>query len=194
MRLTFVLLTSLLVVGCRSGGGSGGMPTELPLQWRGVRSAVWPNPAVASAFSSTPFVFKLRDARPDPTVVGGYDNSDIQIRTRDNVGEYITMKMGQMLTSAGARFGESGLVLEAEVLEYSVIEGGVFNGQVRIRAIVHRGGGEAWSKMYIGKSKRWGRSHSPENMNEALSNALQDATSRLVADEEFAHALAPSGT
>ena len=147
------------------------------------------SPEVAAAFAKRPFTFKLIDARPDPTVVGGYDDTDTRIHTRTSVAEYCTLKMGAMLAAAGARVNEpSGLVLEAELLEYNVAEGGAFSGAVRFRATL-RGGKTAFTKMYAGKSVRWGRSHNPDNMNEALSNALADATEKLVSDVELARAL-----
>jgi uncharacterized lipoprotein YajG len=84
-------------------------------------------------------------------------------------------------------------VLEAELLQYTVVEGGTFAGTVQIRATVRRGNsGQEWSKIYTGTAKRFGRSHSADNYNEALSNALQDATSQLVTDDEFAHAVNPA--
>lgn len=167
--------------------------TELPLAWRGVGNSPRPSGEVAAAFSQRPFTLRLVDHRPDPTVVGGYDNSDTRIQTRTNVAEYCTLKMGEMLAIAGARLTEpSQMVLEVELLEYNVVEGGAYNGRVQLRATL-RGGAGAFTKMYGGKSLRWGRDHSPENMNEALSNALADATQKLVRDDELARALTGTG-
>ena len=181
----YLLLTFLVFTACKRGP-----VTDLSLAWRGVSNSPRPSPEVAGAFANRPFMLKLVDARPDPTVVGGYDDSDVRIRTRTSVAEYCTLKMGAMLTAAGARLNEPSppTVLETELLEYNVIEGGAFNGMVAFRATL-RGGHGQWSKMYTGKSIRWGRTHNPENMNEALSNALADATQKLVSDPEFARAL-----
>ena len=91
----------------------------------------------------------------------------------------------------GARMTEpptSGL--QTELLDDRVVEGGTVAGLVRIRASLRRGEVEGWSKTYVGKSTRWGRTHSPENFNEALSNALADVAQPLVRDDDFAHALA----
>jgi hypothetical protein len=184
MRHAFLLI--LVLAACRHSA-----PTDLSLAWRGVSSSPRPNGEVASSFSAQPFIFKLRDARPDPTVVGGYDDSDIRIHTPNNVAEWCTVKVGAMLTAAGARLNEqSPVVLETELVEYNMQEGGAFNGLVSLRVTLNRGTGPAWTKMYTGKSVRWGSTHSTENMNEALSNALADATSKLLSDGEFARALA----
>ena len=48
---------------------------------------------------------------------------------------------------------------------------------------------EPWAKTYVGSSKRWGRTHNPENFQEALSNALADVAQKLLSDEAFAAAL-----
>lgn len=146
---------------------------------------------MAQSFAASPLAFGLRDVRPDPSAVGLFEGSGFVVRTSDNVAEYCSTRVGEMLARAGARLNETPMaVLEMELLEYSVVEGGAFNGVVRIRAIVRRGAGPVWSRTYVGKSKRWGRTHNPENFNEALSNALADVTSQLIQDDDFARALA----
>ena len=181
----------LALVAC---GHSESSMSSLPLQWRGVGDTPRPSPQVAESFAQTPVLFRLRDLRPDPTAVGRYEDNGFVVRTNDNVAEYCTTKMGEMLASAGARLNEQKpvAVLETELLEYNVVEGGTFHGIVRIRAIIRRGADPAWARMYMGKSTRWGKSHSPDNFNEALSNALADATQQMVKDVEFARALLPS--
>jgi uncharacterized lipoprotein YajG len=182
-----VRIVFLVIAAC---GGGGGQIQNLALSWRGVDNAPKPSASVARSFSVAPFSFALRDVRTDPTAVGTYEDSGFVVRTSENVAQYATSRFGDMLAQAGARLTETPMAaLEAELMDYSVAEGGTFNGLVRIRAIVRRGSGEAWSKTYVGTSKRWGRTHSPENFNEALSNALADVTSQLVQDEDFAKAL-----
>jgi uncharacterized lipoprotein YajG len=176
----------LVIAAC----GGGGQIKNLALSWRGVDNAPKPSASVARSFATAPFSFALRDVRPDPSAVGTYEDSGFVVRTSENVAQYCTSRMGDMLAQAGARLVDAPqAALEAELVDYSVAEGGTFNGLVRVRAIVRRGSGEPWSKTYVGTSKRWGRTHSPENFNEALSNALADVTTQLVQDEDFARAL-----
>lgn len=168
----------------------GGEIQNLPLMWRAADDAPRPSDPVARAFSAAPFAFGMRDVRPDPTAVGSYGDGGFVVRTTDNVAQYCSHKMGEMLAHAGARMTEPPTaVLHTELLEYRVVEGGTFAGLVRIRASLRRGEVEGWSRTYVGKSKRWGRTHNPDNFNEALSNALADVTQQLVRDDEFAHAL-----
>jgi hypothetical protein len=192
VNVRLVLIALLVIAAC----GGGGNIQSLPLQWRGVDNLPRPSASVARAFAAALLTFGLRDLRSDLSAVGTYEESGFVVRTTDNVGQYCTDRMGEMLVQAGARLNQRpGTALDAELLDYGVVEGGTFAGTVQIRAIVRRGGGPAWSKTYVGTSKRWGRTHNPENFNEALSNALADATSQLVTDEDFARSLAdpPAG-
>ncbi len=169
--------------------GGYGQIQNLPLAWRGVAGTPQPSAAVAQSFAASPIAFGLRDVRPDPSVVGSFEDGFV-VRTTDNVAEYCSTRVGELLAHAGARLNEPPrAVLEAELLEYHVAEGGTFAGLVRIRAIVRHGSGEPWTRTYVGKSTRWGRTHNPENFNEALSNALAEVTQQLVQDEAFARAL-----
>lgn len=187
MRLLSVTL--LVLAACGSSQIS-----NLPLQWRGVDTSLAPNPNVAASFAAVPLAFSLRDSRTDPTAVGMEEDSGFIVRTTDNVAQYCGAKMGQMLTQAGARLNEAPIAsLDTELLEYRVVEGNTFHGIVRVRVIVRRGAGQAWAKIYEGKSHRFGHSHSPDNFNEALSNALADATAQLIKDEEFAQVLESVG-
>ncbi|HEY4057067.1 MAG TPA: hypothetical protein VGM39_10680 [Kofleriaceae bacterium] len=167
----------------------GGQIHNLPLEWRGVDGRPAASLEVAQAFAAVPFSFALRDARPDPSAVGTYEDDGFVVRTADNVGAYCTQKLGDLLTRSGARLNEPPRAsVETELLEYKVVEGGTFHGVVRLRMIVHGAQGD-WAKIYEGTSKRWGRTHNPENFNEALSNALEEAATHLVKDKDFADVL-----
>jgi hypothetical protein len=163
---------------------------NLQLAWKGVDGAPRPSPFVAQALATVPVAFGLRDVRPDPTNVGVHEDSGHIVRTTDNVAQFCSSKMGEMLRAAGARLDEAPMaVVETDLVEYKVNEGGRFNGLVAIRVTVRRGGSADWSKTYQGTSNRWGKSYSPDNFNEALSNALHAATEQLVRDDAFAMAV-----
>jgi len=172
-------------------GACGARPIDtLTLSWKGVDAAPRPSPPVAQALAQVPLAFGLRDVRPDPSVVGLQEEPNQIVKTPDNVAQFASARMGEMLRSAGARMDETAVaVIETDLVEFRVVEGGTFTGIAAIRVTVRRGGSADWSKAYEGKSKRWGRSHNPDNMNEALSNALADATAKLVNDPAFGMAL-----
>jgi hypothetical protein len=140
---------------------------------------------------AVPFAFGVRDTRPDPYFVGVHEDIGHVVRTSDNVAQYCSSRMGDMLIAAGARLNETPMAnVDAEIVEYRVDESGTFTGLVRIRVAVRQGDTILWTQMYDGKSKRWGKDYSPENFNEALSNALQEATAKLITDDAFGRALA----
>ena len=181
-----------MVAGCIAAACSarGGHIQNLPLRWQGVDKTPMPSSSVARALAASPLAFGLRDLRESPQAVGRFAGDGFVVQTTDNVGQYCTDKIGAILVKAGARLEPGAPVtLEIELLDYFVIEGGSFAGSVRMRTMLRRGTDEIWTKTYAGSSKRWGRSHSPDNFNESLSNSLAEATQQLLKDDEFARAL-----
>ena len=98
---------------------------------------------------------------------------------------------GELLTSAGAKLVDTGatITLKPELIVYQVVEGGLFNADVRIRVTALENGKVVYEGTHSGKSKRWGHSRNPENYNEALSNALFEATQELLQDDQLASVL-----
>jgi hypothetical protein len=185
--LSIAFLVSAACVAGAACGGGGGNIKNLPLRWQGVDAAPVPSGSVARALAASPLVFGLRDLRDPPSAVGRFQDDGFVVQTTDNVGQYCTDRIGAMLVTAGAHLEPgAATALEAELLEYYVVEGGSFEGTVRLRTTLRRGGDAVWTKTYVGTSKRWGRTHNPENFNEALSNSLAEATQQLLRDEEFA--------
>jgi hypothetical protein len=178
----------LVIAGAACGGGS--YIKNLPLKWQGVDAPPMPSGSVARALSASPLALGLRDLRDFPQAVGRYADDGFIVQTTDNVGQYCTDRIGAILINAGAHL-EPGAptTLEVELLDYYVIEGGSFEGTVRMRTTLKRGTNAVWTKTYAGTSKRWGRTHNPENFNEALSNSLAEAAQQLLKDDEFARTL-----
>ena len=191
------LSIAFLVIAASSGGaacGGGGNIQNLPLRWQGVEVLPTPSGPVGRALAASQLVLGLRDLRADPAVVGRYEDNGFVVRTKDNVGQYCTDRLGEMLVHAGAHLAQNApTVLEAELLDYHGIEGNSFEGTVQMRAVLRRAGNMVWNKTYTGSSKRWGRTHNPDNFNEALSNSLADATQQLLRDDGFARSLGSSG-
>ena len=184
------LVSAACVAGAACGGGRGGNITNLPLRWQGVDVPPRPSGSVARALATSPLAFGLRDLRESPSAVGRYADNGFVVQTTDNVGQYCTDRIGAILVGAGAHL-EPGAptTLEIELLDYFVVEGGSFEGSVRMRTTLRRGADAVWTKTYAGSSKRWGRTHNPDNFNEALSSSLAEASQQLLRDEEFARTL-----
>lgn len=190
MRL-LVAVVILVTVAC-----GGGQISTLSLAWKAADTSVRPSPTTAQALQAVPLAFGLRDTRADQTAVGTIEDDHLVVRTNDNVAQYASNRFGDILRNAGARLNDAPqAILETDLLEFRVDEGNTYKGLVRIRVTVRRQGLPDWSRNYEGTSSRWGRSHSPDNMNEALSNALHEATTHMLQDEQFGAALlgAPAG-
>lgn len=182
-----------MIAGCVAGtacGGGGDYIRNLPLRWQGVDAPPRASGSVARALSAAPLALGLRDLRESPAAVGRYADDGFVVQTTDNVGQYCTDRIGEILVQAGAHLDQGApTTLEIELLDYYVVEGGEFEGSVRMRATLRRGADAVWSKTFAGAAKRWGRTHNPVNFNEALSNSLAEATQQLLRDEEFARTL-----
>lgn len=185
--LSFIIAFALLA-GC--GGGRRPLNT-LRLQWRGIDNPTRVNPNVSQALSTTPIVlYELQDRRPDPYAIAYDQRYNTLIRTPDNVAQFYGPYLRQMLAAGGARFdGTPVTQLTVEILEITAVEAGMFNGIARFRVTVNRAEAQPWSKIYEGHSKRWGRTHNPDNYNDALTNAFIDAARDMLRDNAFANAV-----
>ena len=185
--LSFIVACTLLA-GC---GGAKRSLNTLRLQWRGIDNQTRVNPNVSQALSMTPIVlYELQDRRPDPYAIAYDQRNNTLIRTPDNVAQFYGPYLRQMLAAGGARFDGSPLAqLTVEILEFTAVEAGMFNATTRFRVSVDRGGGQPWTKVYEGHSKRWGRTHNPDNYNDALTNAFIDAARDMLRDNAFAGAV-----
>ena len=164
--------------------------TNLRLQWLDANKSPIASPEVAAAFAATPFALVVRDVRRDPHAVGLVEDSGHVVRTSDNVAQFVSAHIGDYIERAGARLREQPVAnVDVEILELNCVEGGSFQARTQLRVVVRRGSPDGWQKIYRGSSTRWGRTHNPENYNESLSNALEEATLDLIQDPAFAQAL-----
>jgi hypothetical protein len=180
-------LAAVLVGGCQPRFSS-----TFPLEWRGVEQSPRPSSPVAEGLRKhTLRIEAFVDNRADPRRIGLVQEDQSPVNTSSSVAAYCTQKFGELLASAGARFATTGatVTLKPELIVYQVTEGETFNGEVRIRVTALENGKVIYEGTHSGTSKRWGRSRNPENYNEALSNALFDATQELLKDELLASAL-----
>lgn len=184
------LLLTLAIAGCH-----GGNVENLHLTWEDADTHLTVSPTVSQAFGAVPIALAVRDVRPDPSVVGRVEEDGFLVRTADNVALYTSNQLGKLLAIAGAQFiAQPQATLAIDLVNYHVDEGGAFNGLVTLRVVVRRAGMPDWQRDYQGTSKRWGKTHNPDNYNEALSNALTDATGAMLKDDSFGLAImAPPG-
>jgi hypothetical protein len=167
---------------------------DQPLQLTWTTSEVLrPSGAVGTALSATSFGLSLHDERENPAVIGGYstDGARGEIQTRDNVAQYCGQHLSELLGRAGARISKepAPMMLQTALLEYQVHESEKFNGLIRMRVSLVAEGNVVWWRTYAGTAESWGRTHNPQNFNEALSGALASIASQLINDDSFAAAL-----
>lgn len=181
-----LLASTFFLAGCGSS-----LPEPFALDWQGVDSAPSPSDRVTAALARKSFrIEPTLDRRSDASRVGVDQETHYQYRTTSNVAAFCSDRIRDMLTSAGFTLVEQGdLIIQSEIAQYNVAEAGLYNGEVRVRFRVFSPGKPAFESVYEGKSKRWGRSHSIGNINEALSNALASATEKFLRDDAFADAL-----
>lgn len=149
-----------------------------------------------NAFARGDFWFQVVDTRPDKTRVGLDEDLQMAVRTNDDVAVFVAEQIAILFRNAGARLNPSvGPRVTIELAHFDVVEGGMYMAEAHLRVMSTNG--RTFDKLYIGKSKRWGKSRSAENYNEALSNALSSAVHRVLHDEEFGASLlgttAPGG-
>lgn len=187
-RLGLLLVLSGLSVAC----GGGGKITDLPLVWSGVKKLPPASPAVAAALKAVPIEpGEFKDGRTTPPdIVGTYQKDGYKVTTRGDVRAFWAGHERILLEHAGAKFQTpGGARLDATLLQLDVLEGDKFNGTARVSFTVTTRSAAPWTKAYEGRVQRWGRTHKPENFDEALSNAIAEATRQLLNDEAFALAL-----
>jgi hypothetical protein len=127
------------------------------------------------------------DRRADKTKIGVDEESNYQFHTTSNVSEFATERVKQLLGDSGLKMGDTGeYVIQAELAEYTVKEGNDFNGDVRVLFRVFKVGSPAFENTYLGKAQNHGRTHSTDNINEALSQAMLSAVSQFIHDEALA--------
>jgi hypothetical protein len=189
-----MLAGTLLLAGSLTACGGHGPIQDLPLVWTGAKNPA-ATTAVEKALAAGPVeVGEFKDARAvERDVVGVFEDDGFRVRTKGDVRAFWAGRLRIMVESAGLKFGAPGASrFDAELLEFHCVEGNTFDATVRMKVTVTRRDGvdgRAWSKVYEGKGKRWGRTHNPENFSEALTSALAEAGRKLVQDPEFAAAL-----
>jgi hypothetical protein len=95
MRLLIAAL--VFVIAC---GGSAQPIHNLPLGWRGVSATPRASASVEYSLRAVPFSFGVRDTRPDPYFVGTHEDIGHVVRTSDNVAQYCSSRIGDMLIAA----------------------------------------------------------------------------------------------
>lgn len=166
--------------------GSREMPPPFPLTW-----APSSTPRLTEqgerAFGAKTFRLEaVVDRRADPAKVGVETDEQRPFRTTTNVAAFCTDHVRELIAGSGMKLTDDGqYVVQGELEELLVKEGSRFDGEVRIKFRVFTIGQPAFEQTYIGSGSTFGGTHNPENVNEALSQALLSAVSQFLHDDKL---------
>ncbi len=135
------------------------------------------------------------DRRPNTQTVGEnvQHGRPFPIITSDLVGPFAAAGVRQVLAAQGvhADAADAQRILRGEVVQFFVREDNTYNADVVLHVQVQAQDGRVlWDATVAGRSKRWGRSMSPDNYAEAYGNALVEAAKNLFVDRGFQAAVA----
>jgi len=187
-RIATVLLLASLC-GCAK------TPLEnIPLVWKPTSQANFGAVNLTEIGNTKVQVSKFRDLRKPPELIAENREQATPkpVTTRDDVGEFVARHMSQILGTAGLDMvdGNGDVVVSGEVRQFFVEETSTYNGNVVLHVTVRdRAGKVRWNGAAAGAARRFGRSYSAENYYETLSDAVVDATGKLLHDADFRRAL-----
>lgn len=198
MHLSKRLLVCALVLGSLGSAtacGGAELPPAFPLAWAGVESKPALTDRGRAATSGKSFHFeRIVDRRADPTSIGTESESQYVFRTTSDVGAFASERFKQLVGDAGLNLTDTGdFIVQGELRDYKVTEGNSFDAEVQLMVRVFKPGTPAFEQVYSGKGSTFGRSHSPDNINEALSKAMLTAVSLFLHDDLFADFLEGKG-
>lgn len=168
--------------------GNDDLPAPFPLTWPSGESSPTLSARGRDAVASPRFhVGLFVDRRREPSRIGTDDESKGAFLTTSNVAEATTAKFKQLINDAGFKLGDDGTVgIRGEVLTFEVNEGQTFRAEVRLLLQVSKPGApQPFEHTYVGQASNWGRTHSVEQMREALSDAMLNAVNKFVSDDAF---------
>jgi hypothetical protein len=195
MRLRSLLLCAGLMPGLLAADG----PTiDTPLVWRPTSKLL----EATGTLNLTPFAGKkivflpITDTRKDKTVIGENREKSYTryVSTTEDVPAYLTKQLIEQMKDLGLPVVDkpagAGPVVSCELVRFSVIETGTYQGELRLIIQVRSGDKIVWRGVVAGKATRFGRSYKLENYHEVLSDTVMDVLTRLLSDEVFMSVLA----
>lgn len=136
----------------------------------------------------------------DPNVLGVSEEANPDAPVYNAAGgqvpaEFMRNVMAKELAAMGLQVTADPVAathtVQLQLDQFWLVEGSTFQGTVMGQAwLIDRSGTTRWQGAIGGKSSRWGRSLSPENYLQAISDATLEAAVKLATNPEFRAALA----
>jgi hypothetical protein len=136
----------------------------------------------------------------DPNILGISQEADPDANVYNAAGgqvptEFLRNVMAKELSAMGFQVTADPVAathtVQLQLDQFWLVEGSTFQGTVMGQVwLIDRSGTTRWQGPITGKSSRWGRSLSPENYLQAISDATLEAAVKLATTAEFRAALA----
>lgn len=189
-RLSYLVLSFALAaatIACGRGHSAAGMTLNLAHDDKPKA-----NKGTVAAFQTAPlYLAEIVDARVTKDHIGVAEDNNSRATTNDPVALVFRRALAIQLEAAGVTQVEQpkDLTLAGELREFFVRESGGFEATVQVQFTLSRGSETLFTKLVMGKGSVHGRSHNPENYNEALAEATHNVTSSLLTDVGFEEAV-----
>jgi uncharacterized lipoprotein YajG len=184
-----VLLGVLAVVGCSSRPTG---PMTIPLNFRPTDQL---DIGAAKGVMSKSVSIQVEDQRDRKDQVGQNSEKEtvVPVLTTSQPTDFVKEALARNLSATGVRVMPSGAdrTIHIALTRLWVEEGNTYNGNVAANVTVTpaSGGQPLWSGQVTGTNERFGRSLSPENYQECLSDSVMQMCNHLLADDGFRAAL-----
>ena len=187
-----------LYTGCNMGGGGGG-PINVPLQYRPTHAEPLTGTSLNAADVKV-YLAPVNDRRDNKEQIGQNVEDDdvapIPVMSADKTPtDYVRDVLEEELKTFGVELVEApeaaDRIISLDLSKFWVEEGNNYRAEVRGTAEVrNKGGSSLWKGPVGGDGRTFGRSLSPTNYNEALSDATRRLVGSLINNPGFAKALA----
>jgi hypothetical protein len=186
-----------LIAGCTNSGPAGGGPVVVPLTYTPEHAKESIKPYPAEVPQARIFVGHFEDKRDKVDAIGvNVEHSNpVQIVSGSDPVEFFRQTLATQLKRAGLTVvddqSQADRVIDGELTRFWVEEGNSYKADVvaRIR-VTDKGGMRRWEGDVVGQGETFGRSLSPENYRQALSDAMVRVTyESLLINPEFQKAV-----
>jgi len=137
-------------------------------------------------------VVDVADQRPipDKTVIGENrekPSTPIEVKAIGSVGEFATDALRKCLTAWGVRVDDKAdLILKGEIASLFVREENRYNADLTVRFRLESSAGVLlWEGVVTGQASTFGKSLSPENYNQVLSDGFRVAYANLLSNRSL---------
>lgn len=190
---TFMTLT----VGCSNSSPAGGGPVVVPLEYAPEHAKDSIKPYPGEIPQSRIFVGRFEDKREKADAIGvNVEHSNpVQIVAGTDPVEFFRQTLAKQLRRAGLNVvddaSQADRIINGELTRFWVEESSNYQADINARIrVTDKGGTARWNGDVAGRGETFGRSLSPENYRQALSDAMVRLTyESLLANTEFQNAI-----